>query len=449
MITPEVLDYKDAIPEELYKQRGWIMAHIDPSMAWPVRTQRIVYLGQEYWIIPVTNDAYPAVAVRSNEANDNDLRERILRFLSVLSWIQDSGVSLISFGGGSHLHAYSRPKGGGLMISKQFDLRYLPEVIDPKARLALALMREARGLKHIAYSFLTFWRILEVAVGKKRIQTWAAGAIGRLTNRSAKEAIGKIQESGVEDISKHLYVSGRCAVAHAGNNPIIDPDQPEDSWRLAREKPLVEALAVLAVEENLGVKTSSTIYREHLYELGGFKRIFGDEIVKIALEKGDIAEETNIDLPVIDIGLMNKEPFKAFIRLQPATIGYEDGIIYLVFARPDSRFQVQFALNFHEERLEFDIHNAVFGIPDDGSPDWADIKADMNDFLKWYYLNGCLTITDSETGELIARKDEFIPMNVFVEPKAFDEETAKLRALAEQRRASDQNDAQSAQRSDQ
>ena len=418
-------------------------------MAWPVRVQKIVYLRQEFWIIPITNDAYPAIAVRSSGASDNELRERILRFLSVLSWIENSGASLISFGGGGHLYPYLRPKGGGLGVREKFDLRYFPKVTDPEARLALALMREARSLKHIAYSFLTFWRALEVAVGKNKIQTWAAGAISRLTDHRAKEAIGKIQEGGVKDISKHLYVSGRCAVAHAVSNPIIDPDQPEDSWRLASERPLVEALAVLAVEENLGVKTSSTIYREHLYELGGFKRIFGDEIVKIAFEKGNIPEDTNIDLPIIDIGLMNKEPFQAFMGLRPATIGYEDGIIYLVFARSDRRLQVQFALNFYDERLEFDIHNAVFGIPDDGSPDWADIKADTNDFLKWYYMNGCLAITDSETGELIARKDEFIPVNVLVDPKAFDEETVKLRALAEQRKSSAQSDAQYSQRTDQ
>lgn len=434
MFAPEILEYKDALTDELRKPGDWIVAYIVPSRPWPVRAQRIVYLDQEFWIIPVTSDAYPGVAVRVGGQSQKVLRERILRFVSVLSWIENGGASLVSFGGGSHLHAYKRPEGVGVTVCNQLDLRYLPSITDQKSKLALALMREARGLKHIAYSFLTFWRVLEVAVGKSNITAWMPGALSRITDHRAKEALTEIMSSGVTDASKHLYISGRCAVAHAGSNPIIDPDQPEDSWRLARERPLVEALAVLAIEEKLGVQTSSTVYRQHLYELGGFKRILGDDVLEAVLQRKKLPEEAVIELPRIDIGLTNKGPFAALTGLNPTNFAYGDGLVLLSFERQDRLLQVQFALNFKDERLEFNIHDAVYGPQDDGSPEWADIRADLQEFLKWYYLNGCLSISDSETCELVARKDEFIPENVMVDPAAFDKEIKKWREVAEERR---------------
>ena len=405
----DIIDYQDAITEDLHRQGSWIIAYVKPSMAWPIRAQTVKYLNQDFLIIPITNDAYPAVAVRSVGANDGVLRERIMRFLSVLSWVKGSGISLVSFASGGNLHPLKYgSKRAGLTICEDFELNYIPEVTDSKAKLALALMREARSINHTAYSFLTFWRVLEVAVGQGRIKDWAREIIPHLTDHGVEKVLKEMEDSGITDIPEHLYGSGRCAVAHAGNDPIIDPDKLEDSWRLRSEMRLIQALAVRAIEDKLGVKTLSTILKEHLYELDGFKRIFGEDIVRIALNKEKIPENTNIDIPVIDIGLMNKQPFSALQGLLPTGIRYESGLITLFFQRADKRLQVEFILNFEQERLEFDISNAIFGIPDDGSATWAEIKADINDFRKWYFLNGRLSITDSETGELIARKDAFM-----------------------------------------
>ena len=84
--------------------------------------------------------------------------------------------------------------------------------------------------------------------------------------------------------------------------------------------------------------------------------------------------------------------------------------------------------------LEFGVQNGIFGSQDDGSPDYAELRGDLQEFLKWYFLNGCLEICDYETGERIARKDEFIPVNIVVEPKGFDVEINRYRDLAAQRR---------------
>jgi hypothetical protein len=54
--------------------------------------------------------------------------------------------------------------------------------------------------------------------------------------------------------------------------------------------------------------------------------------------------------------------------------------------------------------------------------------------MKWYYANGCLRITDAATGNLIARKDEFIPVNVMMDHNAIDAQVDEWRKIAETRR---------------
>jgi hypothetical protein len=89
-----------------------------------------------------------------------------------------------------------------------------------------------------------------------------------------------LKAKGISDIGAHLYESGRCAVAHANRKPIVDPDDPSDMRRMQSELPIMTALAQKAIEEELGVQTSQTVYCKHLYELAGFKEILGADTVE-------------------------------------------------------------------------------------------------------------------------------------------------------------------------
>jgi hypothetical protein len=53
----------------------------------------------------------------------------------------------------------------------------------------------------------------------------------------------------------------------------------DDVRRLGSELPIVRALAVKAIEEAFGVDTRDMNYRKHLYELHGFKKILGPDVV--------------------------------------------------------------------------------------------------------------------------------------------------------------------------
>lgn len=435
MLNFEISERKDIWTDELKRAGHWVVANVDTSISWPTKVQKIAYDGIFFWIIPITRDAYPGVAARADGIASDELQKRILRFLSVISWIDGHGVILSSFSGGSLPHSMGRNKEGGYMIRQEFDFPYLPVVECERAKLALALMREGRGLNHSAFSFLTFFRVLEVAIGDgKKRKAWMPDAIKRLDSHQSKTALDELSEKGIEDVAKHLFESGRCAIAHAGADPIIDPDDPADSRRLYRELPIIEGLAEMAIEEEFTIKTTSTIYREHLYELAGFKRAFGEEIVDQISRGEPVSGEGEIDLPKISVRLRAKAPFPPFENLSPLHVEQLGSGVLLKYGREDGSLEIKFYLNFADERLEFDIYDGVFGTPDDESSTYAETEAHMIEFMKWYFLNGCLEIVDFETGEEVSRKDAFIPVNVIVEQEGFDKDIEFWRGIAEKRR---------------
>jgi hypothetical protein len=58
-------------------------------------------------------------------------------------------------------------------------------------------------------------------------------------------------------------------------------------------------------------------------------------------------------------------------------------------------------------------------------------------FWQDYFGNGQLHIVNTDTGELLGRKDAYLPMNMYFDHKGAAAELAQWKALAEQRRELD------------
>ena len=203
-----------------------------------------------------------------------------------------------------------RPQSTGNAICDEFDLSDLPAVEDGAGKLALALMREGRGLNHPGYSFLSFFRALETVIPNGPARgAWVTANIDRLEGHRAKDALDKLRADVQSDIGKHVRESGRHAIAHARANPIINPDDPRDARRLELERPIIEALAVLAIEDHLGIRTSHRAWREHLYDLRGWKRILPLPVIQASLLPEPPDVQANIDLPQINFRLRRSNLF--------------------------------------------------------------------------------------------------------------------------------------------
>ena len=194
----------------------------------PVAAQKLAFRGHIVWILPITQKHSPAVAMREQPNLGREKCERhLMRFLSALSWVQESGIAVDGIGGGSLPVPNGRNTSRGLAICAEFELDDLPEPVNERALIALALMREGCGLNHPAYSFLSFYRVLEAAIDRSgRRKAWINEEVSKLADHRCKEALALLSGQGIDDVGTHLYESGRCAIAHAREEPIIDPDDP-------------------------------------------------------------------------------------------------------------------------------------------------------------------------------------------------------------------------------
>jgi len=424
----------DAAPQLL--ERGeWVCLDIRPDVTWPVRPQSVNFAGHVVWIMPITTDCYPGVAIKRPPGMSRHEAEHILyRLLSVISWRENCGVAVAHRSGGSLPLMMGLDKKSGYSICESFDFVDVICPEDEGPQVALALMREARGLNHYGYAFLSFWRVLEWAFPKKRDRVaWMQAALPTLSGNGVREALAAIPAQGPPDVCRHLFDSGRCAIAHAAGHPIINPDDPRDAERLSRELPLVREMAIRAIEEHFGIDTPSTEYRKHLYELRGWKARLGSQLVDLVLAGGEPGEGEVIELPRINVRLRDCPPYLPLEGMQPtAAFAHERGI-NLEYRTHDGLVAIRFRLSLPDERLVFDIANGLY-FEEDGSISAAEYQRELHRFMRDYFLNGILHIWDADSEALISRLSAFLPVNCRINLGAFNAHIADADAEVERRR---------------
>lgn len=411
LLTPEEVIFGD-----LAIRGNWVVGNVAGEIAWPVRTQEAKFQGLKVFIIPVMEGYCPAIAIRLRTNEDPlDGQRTLLEFASSLSWALDKPINIESFGGGNLPRPFGRRHPYPVLSNTPLDTSYLPEPTHPDAKLALALYREAMVLAHPAYSFLTYFKILEVAFPAAKARSdWLQQSLPQLTDVQAKAVIAELGKN-TPDIAEHLYVSGRCAIAHAGRQPIVNPDNPIDLRRLYREVPLIRALSAFAIESVLHVKSGMTVYREHLYELAGFHALLGDEFINRCLS-GDVFE-AEVDFPLMSVQIGNHR-YESLARMLPS-LAFAGSTFLLQLRSTPPAITFQCELNFREQQLHFDVHRDI-DMSDDGSASSAAAIAEAFRFIRDYYANGELRILNAETGQELSRKEPFIPLNHMLDVDAMD-----------------------------
>ncbi|MGD7070517.1 methylamine utilization protein MauJ [Acetobacter sp. AAB5] len=397
---------------ELKHKGSWVCLNIETSCQWPVNPQRFEFAGYEIWIIPITLEEHGGIAMKLSGGISNEDAELLMyRFLSVLSWRENSGITVAYRSGGSSPYMVGLNKKSGFVICEQFDLTEIICPEDEEPRIALALMREARSLNHHGYAFLSFWRVLEVSYPNPKARiAWMVATLPTLNGTDSKEAFNSISSNNADEICKHLFESGRCAIAHAAGKPIINPDDPRDERRLYRELPLVRQLAERAVEERFGILTRSTEYALHLYELRGWKEVFGEDHIKRLLKGVSPVDGKHADVPTINIRLRQRREYLPFENMVLAALVVDSARINLSYRSQDGLAEIRFQLDFSAERLHFSIENGIF-CHDDNSIRAAEYQREILRFFRDYLMNGELQIFNADRGKLMSRKDAFMPVN--------------------------------------
>lgn len=222
-------------------------------------------------------------------------------------------------------------------------------------------------------------------------------------------------------------------MAHANRDPIVDPDNPADARRLGSELPIVRALAIKAIEEVFGIDTRGTNFQKHLYELDGFKKILGLDIVEHMLEGTALAEQPMLQIPDISVRIRRKATYAPLEGLRCKRIGYSGKLVQMHFESLQGDAELSFLLDFGGERIVFDLFSDV-GVRDTGTAESAERVHEVKRFEQDYFGNGQLHIVNTDTGELIGRKDAYLPINMYLDDKGAKAELAHWKALTEQRR---------------
>jgi hypothetical protein len=413
-----------------------VCLNISPSALWPVRAQSVQFAGHEVWIIPLTLEEHPGIAMnRSPDISDEEAEGILYRLLSVLAWRESTGLTVAHRTGGSWPMMMALDRHTGFATRQPFDFTEVicPEELAP--RIALGLMREGRSLNHAAYAFLSFWRVLELAFPKTRDRvSWMQDVLPTLAGHDVLSALNSVHALGVDDVCLHLRDSGRCAIAHAGGGLTVNPDDPRDARRLAQELPLVREFAVRAIEDRFGIDSPSTEFREHLYELRGWKQAIGSEMVERLKSGDETLGEGVIDLPVISLRLRDRPAYQALENMTPTQANVTDGLLHLEYRSADALMAIRFALDFRRERVMFDLEHGLFG-HDDGSVETARYRVDARRFFRDMLLNGELRMLEAESGALISRLDPLIPVNCVLDLEASNATIAEAEAELDRRMA--------------
>lgn len=405
-----------------HHQGNWVVCGISGEVLWPETAQEISFRGYRLVLIPGEvaqqnpqfGNMYPRVAFDLPGGMSFEDGQRIISsFLSAVAWVRRVPLVAEQWAGGNH-----PMKIGGQRATTRTDPRFqvddIPQVDDPQVLLALAFYREGLSLNNVAYQCLSFFKVLNLVLGNgKKFQIpWMDANY----EAAAAETFGLqdwVQRMGIDGVNQtvgqYLYGSNRCAVAHADMDPVVDPDDPVDRLRLHQDLPMVRAMAEYLIETTLGVKSSRTIYSEHLYELAGFKALLGPDLIARIVAEPEVELDAFPGLPPLSVRQTFDRPYLGLEGMAANVIDCADGVVALYLVSPDTPTSVLVALDFREERLYFDLERGITS-DDDGTLVSAQAALARIHFVHRYIGNGALEIWSG--ANRLSRCDPYLPHNI-------------------------------------
>src|SRR4051794_2516092 len=134
----------------------YVVAAVNTAAAWTTSDATATFEGRALTLRPGTKTLYPTIVLEYQPDSEEAHMEAVAiirRFLSSLAWTERSGVQIETVGGGGFPIQLGRAEVGGVTILGRWRSDYLVETADPKARLALALYREALSLQHVSVPY--------------------------------------------------------------------------------------------------------------------------------------------------------------------------------------------------------------------------------------------------------------------------------------------------------
>ncbi|MEX0165084.1 hypothetical protein MRBLPD1_003596 [Pseudomonas brassicacearum] len=434
MQTPYVLHtFGDEVMRKLTSRMGWLTAGVASSIAWPSLDVCVQYAGDEYFLRGTSQGERPSppgITIACDENSPDEAITKVYRFTSILSWFLGGYVEVSGYIWGSHANLYGNPRtvfsSLGIAGTRSFNCNHMPIIDQENIRKALAFWREGKRLDevHDSYAFLSFYKVIEsqFSEGKKKV-AWIKENIEKLTDRAAKR-VAELRSEGV-DVSRHLYDSGRCAVAHASlEGEIVDPDIPSDRRRLSSDLVIMEELARIYIRDELKVPDSRSLYRSR-NRIAPWNPMLSETTLE-TLRSGLTPESVDgLQGQLVSVGLWPDGPIPRLENMTMHVDAVQDGVVKIVLINERKTVLLIFFLDYRSGRVHTNLEDGGL-LYAEYSPNEEDVRAYATFFYK-VLGNGVAELTCGNIEPIDC--EVVIPVNIIPpDPdKAIDEVIEKFR----------------------
>ena len=227
-----------------------------------------------------------------------------------------------------------------------------------------------------------------------------------MTDHAAKR-VAELREVGI-DVSRHLFESGRCAVAHASlQGEIVDPDIPEDRRRLSSDLIIMEELARIYIRDELKLPDSRSLYRSR-DRLAPWSPMISAETLE-ALKAGETPDNAaGLGGQQVSVGIWPDGPISGLERMTTHVDAIENGVVKIVLINERKTVLLVFFLDYRSGRVHTNLEDGglLYG---GSSPDETDVR----DYATFFYKvlgNGIAELTCSNIEPIDC--EVVIPMNI-------------------------------------
>ncbi len=351
--------YGGAAQAKLRSRQGWLTVGVASSIPWPQQDRWLLYDDNEYVLRGMKagdERQAPCISTPCPQGDIDAAKTRCYLFASVLGWFKGGYVDVTgAVWGSGALHYGSRDKFTTTLDgNKFFSCNYMPIIVNDQTRKALAFMREGRRLRHVhePYSFLSFFKVVESQFTSKDRMAWIEKNLELLEGDAAKR-VAELKGKGI-NVGKHLYKSGRCAVAHASlGDAIVDPDIPADRRRISDDLDVIAGLAARYIKVEAGVPDESELYESQDRTAPWHGLLQAETLHK--LQTGEEVKELSalgkLQNNKVSVRLWAHEAPECMHDMQLVAEGYGPGVVsFLAVSRRKTVF-LRFAVDFANSRI--------------------------------------------------------------------------------------------------
>lgn len=420
---------------------GWLTVGVVSSIAWPQEDVWLQYDGQEYLLRGAKQgemNMSPCISTPCDHEHADEALSRLYRFVSVLGYFKRGYVDVTGRTWASIPIRYSNPRDTFTTLmqggSNSFSCNHLPIIEDDQVRKALAFLREGRRLRHVhePYSFLSFFKVIESQFVSKDRVAWVEQNLEQLDGEAAKR-VDELRAQGI-NVNKHLFDSGRCAVAHASiSGTIVDPDVPADRKRIAADLDIIAALATRFVKVDAGVPDEMDLYekRDRLASWYALMTLKAVDALKAGGRVDDIEDLSKLEGAVVTVRLWPEPPAAQFQSMRLLPMGSGDGVVKLIALNDRKTIVLAFMMDVANGRMHTLLKESGIRQSDDTT------EQDVEDFTRYFHsVIGNRIVELTIEGVEPVDCEVVIPVNIIPRPP----EEAVVQALEQFRRTKAQRD---------